>query len=224
MDMMKFKVVEIFSSINGEGMRAGELAVFVRMQGCNLQCTYCDTQWANQADARYTLMTVEEICEAVIETGIKNVTLTGGEPLKQLGIESLIQALLIKAACRVEIETNGSVEIRPFIFESYRPVFTMDYKLPGSGMEAMMNCDNFSYLCEHDTVKFVVSHLEDLIKAKAIIEQYELVEKCHVIFSPVFGKIEPAEIVEFMKQNQMNDVRLQLQLHKFIWDPMERGV
>lgn len=222
--MTKFKVVEIFSSINGEGMRAGELAVFVRMQGCNLQCAYCDTQWANLKDAVYTFMTSEEICREIAVYGIKNVTLTGGEPLRQPEIMELIQLLLSEKKYRVEIETNGSVNLQPFTVGRYRPVFTMDYKLAGSKMETEMDCDNFKYLTAEDTVKFVVSDRMDLRRAKEIIEQYDLVNTCHVILSPVFENIEPAEIVEFMKEEQMNDVRLQLQLHKFIWDPMERGV
>lgn len=222
--MADYKVAEIFSSINGEGIRAGELAVFVRLQGCNLQCGYCDTRWANDSSASYTLMTEEDIYHRIMETGIRNVTLTGGEPLWHPDVEVLIRKLGIDGNLRLEIETNGSVDIRPFCWKDYRPVFTLDYKCPGSGMEAAMRCENFSYLTKADTVKFVVSHREDLEKARLVLEAYELVQKCHVIISPVFGEIEPAEIVDYMKEHCMNEVRLQLQLHKFIWDPVKRGV
>ena len=106
----------------------------------------------------------------------------------------------------------------------YRPVFTMDYKLPESGMEQAMDCGNFGYLNGDDTVKFVAGSQNDLTRALEVTEKYQLRERCHVYFSPVFGKIDPAEMVAFMKENQLNGVRLQLQLHKFIWDPEKRGV
>ena len=101
---------------------------------------------------------------------------------------------------------------------------TMDYKLPSSGMESQMCLDNFSYLKEQDTVKFVCGTMEDLERAEQIIGQYTLTNRCAVYLSPVFGQMEPAEMVEFMKDRQMNGVNLQLQLHKLIWNPEERGV
>ena len=127
------KVVEKFVSINGEGTRAGELAVFIRFKGCNLHCSYCDTKWANEAGCPYEEMTPGEICEFVKSIGITNVTLTGGEPLLQKDMGDLVR-LLIENGNRVEIETNGSVDLRPFAEDILRrPVFTMDYKLPSSG-------------------------------------------------------------------------------------------
>lgn len=220
---MIYKVAEIFSSINGEGIRAGELAVFVRFRGCNLNCSYCDTSWANQQDTPFTPMDGEEILKAVLETGIRNVTLTGGEPLLVPGVGEIIE-LLGSSGLSVEIETNGSVDLAPFNKLRSRPLFTMDYKLPGSGMENKMNLSNFERLKKCDTVKFVAGSKEDLERALEIIGAYSLTERCHVYFSPVFGRIDPAYMVEFMKDHKINGVRLQLQLHKFIWDPMARGV
>lgn len=220
---MTYKVAEIFSSINGEGTRAGELSVFVRLCGCNLHCSYCDTSWANQPDAPFTSMTALQILQAAKETGIRNITLTGGEPLLAPGIAELV-FLLSESGFSVEIETNGSIEITGLCQLPVRPIFTMDYKLPESGMEEHMCIKNFSYLSKEDTVKFVAGSAGDLEKALEIIRTYSLTEKCHVYFSPVFGKIEPAEMVEFMKTHTLNGVRLQLQLHKFIWDPMQRSV
>ncbi len=101
---------------------------------------------------------------------------------------------------------------------------TMDYKLAGSGMETFMRLQNFSELQPQDTVKFVAGSIEDLEKTRQIIQEYGLTQKCHVYISPVFGAIEPADIVEYMKAHQMNGVRMQLQMHKFIWAPDERGV
>ena len=220
---MSFKVVEIFESINGEGMRAGELAVFVRMKGCNLSCNYCDTMWANKPDCEFEEMTADQIVDRVKKSGIKNVTLTGGEPLLQKDADILLEAFSSEKAMRVEIETNGSIDLKPFLkFENVS--FTMDYKLPESDMEKYMNTDNFKTLRKKDTLKFVASSVNDLKKAKEIIEKYELIGKVNIIFSPVFGKIELTDIVDFLKDNKLNDVRMQLQMHKFIWDPEERGV
>ena len=218
-----FSVAEKFVSINGEGVRAGELAVFIRFAGCNLKCGYCDTKWANAVDAPAEKMESKDILDYILSTGVKNVTLTGGEPLLRQEMGELIDTLM-SAGLRVEIETNGSIHLREFADRVYRPVFTMDYKLPSSGMEEYMCSDNFGCLEKHDTVKFVSGSMEDLERAVEVIESHHLTERCHVYISPVFGKIEPADIVEFMKEKKLNDVRLQLQLHKFIWDKDKRGV
>ena len=219
-----YKVVEKFLSINGEGRRAGQLATFVRFKGCNLNCGYCDTKWANAKDASYTEMSAEEIYQYIKSTGSKNCTLTGGEPLLQENIRELLELLSEDRELRVEIETNGSVDLRPFADIDNPPSFTMDYKLAGSGMEETMFLQNFDILTEKDTVKFVVSSVEDLEKSKDIIEKYNLTKKCGVYLSPVFGKIEPVTMVEFLINNKMNDVNIQLQLHKIIWSPDTKGV
>ncbi len=221
----KYKTAEIFTSINGEGMRAGELAVFIRLCGCNLKCSYCDTMWANSESTPHKDMTASEIKNAVLKTGIKNVTLTGGEPLIAPYIKELLICLTEDESLNVEIETNGSVSIGEFAFIKNRPVFTIDYKLPSSGMEDNMCLEhNLAFIEKKDCMKFVSGCKEDLERAAEIVEKYNLTERCHVILSPVFGKIDPAFIVEFMKLKNMGKVRLQLQLHKFIWNPEKRGV
>ena len=153
--------------------------------------------WANEPDCPYEEETPEEILNYVLETGIRNVTLTGGEPLLQKDIRELIH-LLLQAGLQVEIETNGAVDLSAFCEE--RPVFTMDYKLPSSGCEEYMITENMELLGKDDTVKFVCGSQED------------------------FGSIEPVQIVEFMLKHRLNGVRLQIQMHKVIWDPNERGV
>ena len=218
------KVVEKFVSINGESRRAGELAVFIRFKGCNLHCCYCDTKWANETDCDFEELTVEEILSYIISTNVKNVTLTGGEPLLQPEMGSLLKALSQYPEIRVEIETNGSVSIEPFCNDDYRPSFTMDYKLPDSGCENDMCLENFCFLKNTDTVKFVCSSIDDLKKAKYIIEKYNLTKICAVYISPVFGKIEPADMVSYMIENNLNDIKLQIQMHKVIWDPNLKGV
>ncbi len=216
------KVVEKFISINGEGQKAGALAVFIRFKGCNISCSYCDTAWANEDICEYEEMSPGEIADYVKSTGIKLATLTGGEPLLQPEIPELIEALK-DAGVEVEIETNGSVDIGPFCNEN-RPIFTMDYKLPSSGCEQYMLTENFRLLTGADTVKMVCADVGDMERVKEIIEEYDLAGRCEVLLSPVFGKMDPARMVEYMAENKMNDVRMQLQMHKVIWNPDEKGV
>ena len=216
-------VVERFVSINGEGAHAGEPAAFIRFKGCNLSCSYCDTKWANKNDALSSECTADSLVRWAADQPVNNVTLTGGEPLLQDDIEELIKKLL-GLGLRVEIETNGSLPLDRYIKPDARPAFTMDYKLPYSGMESAMRRDNFKLLNEHDTVKFVAGSVQDLDRAREIINDHRLSERCHVFISPVFGKLPPAEVVEYMLDHGMKDVRLQLQLHKFIWHPAKRGV
>ena len=217
------KVVEKFISINGEGARAGELAVFVRFQGCSLRCSYCDTQWANQPDCPYEEMTPAQVNAYVRSTGVNNVTLTGGEPLLQRELGELLALLLGDNPLQVEIETNGAADLSPFC-GAFRPIFTMDYKLPSSGCEQAMKRQNFSLLAPEDTVKFVCGSSEDLDRAREIMEQFDLCRRCHVYLSPVFGQIQPVEMVDYMIEHRMNQVRLQIQMHKVIWAPNKRGV
>lgn len=221
--MADFRLAEHFVSINGEGRRAGELALFLRFTVCNLDCSWCDTKWANSEDAKFTLITLDELMDIAKDAylnGVRNVTLTGGEPLLQKDISALIKEL-VSLGMNVEIETNGSVPLSDDVYDS-GATFTMDYKLPSSGMEDMMCLENFTKLRKCDTLKFVCGSRQDLLRAKEIIEKYR--PECVSYFSPVFGSIEPSDIVEFMKENGLGGVRLQLQLHKFIWQPDMRGV
>lgn len=222
--MHKYKIAEMFSSINGEGTHAGQLAFFIRFTGCNLNCSYCDTKWANEPNAPYTEMTADEILSEVKKSGIKNVTVTGGEPLIQQEIFPLLETLCGDGRY-VEIETNGSADVSEVVkIKENRPALTMDYKLPASGMESRMRNENFAFLEKKDTVKFVAGSRADLERALEIIRKYGLIEKCSVYISPVFGELKPAEIVDFMLANKLNGVNVQLQMHKFIWDPNARGV
>jgi 7-carboxy-7-deazaguanine synthase len=221
---MVLQVVEKFVSINGEGRRCGQLATFIRFAGCNLNCGYCDTAWANDRKVAFDPMTAEEVYAYIKDTQVTNVTLTGGEPLLQQDMGELLELLSQDTELYVEIETNGSVLLSKFSGLENPPSFTMDYKLPSSGMERMMALENFDHLTEKDTVKFVSGSMVDLEKARELINKYKLTEKTSIFISPVFGDIELESIVDFMKDNQMNGVNMQVQLHKIIWDPNERGV
>jgi len=218
-----FPVTEHFISINGEGAHAGEIALFIRFRGCNLCCSYCDTRWSCRNDAPAEMMSADDLVRLAGDSGITNITLTGGEPLLQKELPELCSRL-IQNGHRVEIETNGSLSVEELAAMQDRPVFTADYKLPSSECEDKMLTENYRYFGKHDTVKFVAGSKRDLEKANEIIKEYDLIERCHVFISPVFGKLDPSEIVEFVKDNRLNGVRLQLQMHKFIWQPETRGV
>ncbi len=218
------RVAEIFESINGEGPLAGQRALFLRFAGCNISCAYCDTAWANEPVYTGTQMSVDEILLEVKKAQIRNITITGGEPLLQEDMPKLLKALADTGEHRIEIETNGTVDLTPFCDIGDDISFTMDYKLPGSGMEDAMCMENFRLLKENDSVKFVVGSAADLTRALEVIQRERLQGRCHVFLSPVFGEIDPEEIVEFIKENRLDRVNLQLQLHKIIWAPEQRGV
>lgn len=215
------RVVEKFVSINGEGLRSGELAVFIRFANCNLRCSYCDTKYSF-INPIYTEESIDELVKYVKSTGVKNVTLTGGEPLVQNEIKELMIELS-NIGNRIEIETNGSINIAPYL-NIPNVTFTLDYKLKGSGMEKYMDLTNYDLLRKNDVIKFVVSDYDDLEKTKEIIKKYDLINKANCLISPVWGRIEFEEIVNFLKDNKLNDVKMQLQIHKIIWDKDKRGV
>ena len=222
--MGRYKVVEKFVSINGEARRAGELACFIRFAGCNLNCSYCDTSWANERNAPYEILSEEEIYEFIKNSNVKNVTLTGGEPLLQENIKRLITMLSKDKELNIEIETNGAVEISDFIGIGDNITFTVDYKLPASGMEEKMCRNNYELLRDKDTVKFVVSDNNDLDRAYEIINKYKLDKRLQVYLGASFGMISNEDIVKYMIEHNMNSVRIQLQLHKYIWNPDKKGV
>lgn len=212
-----YSVNEIFTSIEGEGIRTGFLSTFVRFNGCNLACGYCDTKYAQEPQEPN--MSLHDILEAVSQSGCGRVTLTGGEPLFRGYMQELIQELSWRSY-HVNIETNGSIILPDYI--TLPGVFvTMDWKCPSSGQNGSMKSENLKKLALVDVLKFVVATEEDLAEFKRIYEQ-ELV--CTYVLSPVFGAIEPKALVEFIKENKMNTAMVQVQLHKIIWDPNERGV
>lgn len=219
-----FNVVEKFVSINGEAAHAGELACFIRFAGCNLNCSYCDTAWANKKEVPHEVLTCEEINEYILSSKVFNVTLTGGEPLLQPDIGKLLYQLSKNDGLRIEVETNGSIDVSKYFDIGDNIEFTIDYKLPKSGMSDKMCLDNFENARSVDTVKFVVSDYNDLVEAKRVIDDYGLADKTRVYLSSAFNIITPKDIVAFMIENNMNKVRIQLQMHKYIWEPDRKGV
>jgi len=168
-------------------------------------------------------MSIPEIMDKVYELGVKSITITGGEPLIHSGIQNLIK-MLIKEGFWVNVETNGSVPLvmpEPTVNRNLL-FYTMDYKCPSSDMEHKMALYNLSALTEMDVLKFVVGDIKDLDKALEIIETYE--PKAAIYFSPVFNKIETSDIVDYILTHKLHNCRVQVQLHKIIWDPDKRGV
>lgn len=217
------KINEIFGSIDGEGLRTGELATFIRLAGCNLRCSYCDTCYALKiSDGIET--SIEEILKKVKKNGYKNITLTGGEPLIHKNVDSLISELC-KNEYNVNIETNGSVSIDKYI-SNENILITMDYKVPSSGVEKKMNLTNLEKLRSSDVLKFVIGK-SDFERVEEVIKNHNI--KSYIYLSPVFGEVEPVELVDFMKEMHKKGIdtskmRVQVQLHKIIWNPNERGV
>ena len=220
------RVSEIFESIDGEGIRVGYPVTFIRLFGCNLRCSYCDSRYACEGND-YTEMDIADVVDKVIDFGHNKVTLTGGEPLIHRDVKYLIKELLDRGY-ELNIETDGAVplyNIGPMTKANWkRCIITLDYKCPSSGMEDKMLISNFEMLTKNDVLKFVVGSDEDLKRAKQVIEENQLAGKCNIYFSPVFGNIEGKQIVEFLLENKMDYARVQLQLHKFIWNPEMRGV
>ena len=211
------KVVEIFKSIDGEGIRAGFPVTFIRLEGCNLRCSYCDTKYSYE-NANYTEMTVDEIYNKVYKLGCKRITLTGGEPLIHEDVDRLINILTFNGF-QVNIETNGAVNIEPYV-RRRNILITMDYKCPSSGMSDAMLLSNLDLLTRNDVIKFVVGNKEDLDTCRDLLKY----TKAQIFISPIFGKIEPKEIVEYMLEHDMQNCRVQLQIHKIIYEPDARGV
>lgn len=211
------KVVEIFNSIEGEGKRAGLPATFIRLFGCNLRCSYCDSMYAVEG-SNYKEMSISEILEVLDNFDCPNVTVTGGEPLIHKDIVEFLKILCDKGYW-VNVETNGSISL-PYRDLDNRLFYTVDYKTTSSGMKNSMLKEIL--LTENDVLKFVVGTQQDL--NEALLWYNELNYKPEIYVSPVFGNIEPKQLVEFILKNKLWNWKVQLQLHKFIWNPNMRGV
>lgn len=210
------KINEIFYSIQGESTYAGERCVFVRLTGCNLRCTYCDTEYAFYDGED---LQIDSIIEKIESYNCNLVEITGGEPLLQNGVYTLMTKLCDKDFT-VLLETSGSLSIEKV---DSRVTNILDFKTPSSKMDKKNYFNNVDYLKPNDEVKFVLGSREDYDWAKSIITKYKLDKKVTVLFSSVFGKIEHEELVNWILEDKLN-VRYQLQMHKYIWDPDKTGV
>ena len=213
---MALQVNEIFYSVQGESTYAGRPCVFVRLTGCNLRCRWCDTAYAFYDGET---LTVEQVLERVRAYKCPLVEITGGEPLLQDEVHFLIDRLLLEGY-EVLVETGGSLDVGRL---DPRVVKIVDLKAPGSGMDRLNNLDNLQYLDRKDQIKFVVADRRDYEWAKRIMAEHALAEKAQVLFSPVFGELHPRELAEWILADRL-PARLQIQLHKYLWDPNQRGV
>jgi len=208
---------EIYRSIQGESTWAGLPCVFVRLTFCDLRCTYCDTAYAFHAGAKITL---PEIIRQVLAFDCPLVEITGGEPLLQRNVLPLMKELCDSGKI-VLIETSGAHDISGIDPRVHR---IMDLKTPGSGESERNRYENIAHLTARDEVKFVIGSRADYVWSKQKIAEFDLIEHCGtVLFSPIFDRIDPREIVEWLLADNLN-VRFQLQMHKFIWSPETKGV
>ena len=210
------QVTEIFHSIQGESTFAGQPCVFVRLTGCSLRCTWCDTTYAFSGGKQ---MTVDAIIQEVQRYQSPLVEITGGEPLDQPETFSLISQLCDQSLT-VLIETGGAIDIAPV---DRRAHVILDVKCPGSGMTDRMYWANLESLTEKDEAKFVIKDRLDYDWAVDVVRQYQLSDRCAVLFSPVFGELSLQSLAEWILHDRL-PIRFQVQLHKYIWDPQMRGV
>lgn len=216
----KFNISEIFYSIQGEGSRAGIPCVFVRLQGCNLRCKWCDTGYALQIGKQAIIMTGEEILKQIEEYDCPFIEFTGGEPLLQTAVLPLMTELCDKGFT-VAIETGGSLDASSV---DSRVIRIIDVKCPGSGSLEMNDFVNLDNLRKTDEIKFVLADRTDYEWAKQIVDKYKIIERAScAIFSPVFGAMNSEQLATWILEDRLR-VRLQLQLHKYIWHPKKRGV
>lgn len=235
MEQKTLPVSEIFCSVDGEGARTGAPTIFIRLFGCNLKCTYCDTKYAcykQDGVIGFNDMPIDRIVEAVkTYEPCKCITLTGGEPLIHPAAAELVRTLR-EEGYWVNIETNGSIDLEPFIAEqdklgpkksSMDYFFTMDWKSITSGECTAMLKSNLDLLEATDVLKFVVGNDDDLNQMKNLLEDYPDID-AQIYVSPVWGEIAPDHIVEYILENKLVYVKVQVQLHKIIYDPNQRGV
>ncbi|MCD1259115.1 radical SAM protein [Paenibacillus athensensis] len=223
---IRIPMVEIFETVEGEGTRAGFPTIFVRLFGCNLRCTWCDTKYSYPPAEAEHVMTIEEIVAAVGRYRSRHICLTGGEPLLY-GDRSLalIEALAaLEQVDDLHVETNGAIDLAPFLQAVASPKvrYVMDYKLPDSGEATRMLPGNLALLRPQDELKFVVGSQADFDAAVRLLREHPIAAQ--PLFSPVWETMPPRRLAELILAEGLSRVKLNMQLHKIIWDPAQRGV
>ena len=210
------KINEIYLSVQGESTHTGLPCIFIRLTGCNLRCSWCDTAYAFHEGKN---MSIDEILQKVENFGIHLVEITGGEPLMQDNVYTLMRRLIEKGY-KVMLETGGSISLERVPKDVIK---IMDLKCPGSGEQEKNNLDNLKLLAPQDEVKFVILDKKDYEWSRDIIKKYKINETAHILLSPVFDKLQLKEMVKWILEDRL-PVRLQTQLHKIIWDKNTIGV
>ena len=204
------RITEIFYSLQGESNTVGIPTVFIRLTGCPLRCTYCDTAYAFTGGEKITLA---DIVKQTATYGTKYVTVTGGEPLAQVACIDLIKELL-DAGFIVSLETSGALDVSKV---DKRTVKVLDFKTPSSGELSKNLYQNIDFLTAKDQIKFVIGNDEDYEWSKKLVEEHKLNDRCQILFSPVMGIQNPTELAEKILRDKLQ-VRFQVQLHKLLWD------
>ena len=207
---VRLRITEIFASVQGESSRVGLPTVFVRLTGCPLRCTWCDTAYAFTGGSSRAL---DDILAEVARHGLRHVCVTGGEPLAQKGCLALLSALC-DAGHDVSLETSGALDIAEV---DARVARIVDLKAPGSGEVDKNRYENIALLRANDEVKIVLADAADYDWARAQIATHALDQRCSVLLSPVAGELDPAELAEWVVRDRL-PVRFQLQLHKILWN------
>ena len=205
----RLRITEIFYSLQGESRTVGLPTVFIRLTGCPLRCSYCDTSYAFQGGQ---WMSLQEILQTVESYSAHYITVTGGEPLAQKACLALLEQLC-DTGHEVSLETSGALDVSAV---DRRVVKVMDLKTPSSGELDKNLLDNMQYLLPHDQVKFVIADRTDYDWAVNMINEYGLTESCEVLFSPVHNAMPARQLAEWVLEDRLQ-VRMQVQLHKFLW-------
>jgi 7-carboxy-7-deazaguanine synthase len=205
----RLRITEIFFSLQGETGTVGLPTVFIRLTGCPLRCSYCDTAYAFQGG---TWFEMDDILAQVACFRTRYVTVTGGEPLAQKACLELLTCLC-DAGYEVSLETSGAISVADV---DKRVIKVIDLKTPGSHEVEKNDYQNMDYLLPHDQIKFVICHREDYDWAKKTMEQYQLTDACQVLFSPSYEEQSASQLADWILEDQL-PVRLQIQLHKFLW-------
>jgi len=206
---MSLKLAEIFKSIQGESTFVGLACSFVRLAGCNLRCSYCDTPYAWETKFE---LTIPQIIEKIESHKTRIVEITGGEPLLQDEVYKLLERLLT-LNYKVLLETNGSLDVSQV---NDKVVKIIDIKCPGSGMSDKMYWDNLDKLNSHDEIKFVLSNKSDYDWAKKLMKKYSLENRGNILFGAAYGKLPLKDVAEWILEDNLN-VRVNPQLYKYIW-------
>lgn len=212
----RLRVIEVYTSVQGESTFVGLPCIFIRLAGCNLRCVWCDSVFTFKGGHARS---IDDVVAEVLATGIPLVELTGGEPLVHRQAIPLMERLL-SAGTTVLLETSGSRDIGPVPPGVH---IIMDLKPPDSGEVAANLWSNIEKLSMKDEVKFVIASRRDFEWSRDIVAQHQLDQRAKVLFSPVFGSVQPRQLVEWMLADKV-PARFQLQMHKVVWPPDERGV
>jgi 7-carboxy-7-deazaguanine synthase len=207
--MAQCRITEIFYSLQGETRTIGLPTVFVRLTGCPLRCSYCDTEYAFYGGEKKN---ISDIVTEVMSYQPRYVTVTGGEPLAQQSCHELLTALCDQGV-EVSLETSGAMDIS---LVDPRVVVVMDLKTPGSGEVEKNRYSNLDLLKPTDQLKFVICNREDYDWSKAQLDHYQLPARCEMLFSPIHGELQPAQLADWIVEDNL-PVRMQIQMHKYLW-------